>query len=126
VKLTKEDGRPCARFEGGRLELVDGGAAYLAGRRRLSLPGLTELTGLPPGLKVRRLDASGCVNLAGLPEGLEVRHLKIGGCTGLTGLPAGLRCYEIDASSTGLRSLLADQTPTTPSGPAHRSPRQAG
>jgi hypothetical protein len=53
VTLTKDDGRPYARIEGGRLELVEGGAAYLAGRGRLSLPNLTELTGLPPGLKVR-------------------------------------------------------------------------
>ena len=108
MKLTREDGKPYARIVGGRLELAEGGADYLATRGSLRLPNVTALTGLPPGLRVRRLDLSNCTGLAQLPEGLEVRHLHLAGCTGLVGLPAGLRCYEIDASRTGLRSLPAD------------------
>ena len=75
---------------------------------RLSLAKQTQVTELPEGLKVRRLDLSGCTGLTHLPDDLEVRHLKIDGCTSLTELPSGLRCYEIEASESGLRSLPAD------------------
>ncbi len=108
MKLTKPDGKPYARIKDGRLELRGGGADFLVDWGRLDLPRTTILTELPANLKVRALNLNGCTGLTKLPEGLEVRHLNVAGCSALTELPRGLRCFDLDASETGLRSLPSD------------------
>jgi Domain of unknown function (DUF6745) len=108
ARSTNAEGTFTVKIKRGRLVLPDGWEDDLAAKGRLSLSKETRLTELPAALKVRRLDLSGCTGLTRLPEGLDVRHLKVDGCLELTELPAGLRCYEIEASGSGLRSLPAD------------------
>jgi hypothetical protein len=104
----EQKGASIVKVQRGRLVLSEGWQDALEASGRLSLAKQTQVNELPEGMKVRRLDLSGCTGLTHLPDGLEVRHLKIDGCTAMTKLPSGLRCYEIEASESGIRSLPVD------------------
>jgi len=62
-----------------------------------------------PGMRVDgRLALREDAARVSLPPNLDVECLDLSGCPGFEMLPAGLRCFELNASSTKLRTLPAD------------------